>query len=87
MLTPVAPQSTTRPPAPAPIRPEIPVAAFAGVGRNTVYRLEAGESGTVEAILKLAAALDVPVGHISPEAAELIASALPKPAAAEIVEA
>lgn len=53
------------------------LAALAGVGRNTVYRLEAGESGTVEAILKLAAALDVPLGTISPESADLIEPALP----------
>lgn len=48
------------------------LALKAGVSRVTVYAVENGEPVSLETLVRIATALDVPLANIAPEAAERI---------------
>lgn len=54
--------------------PVAELARRARISRNTLYYAEAGEPLGLDTLVKLAAALDVPLAEISPEAAALVAA-------------
>lgn len=52
------------------------LAREAKVTRPTVYAAEAGRDVDLDTLVKIAAALSVPVGEISPEAGDLLRAAV-----------
>ena len=52
------------------------LAREANVTRPTVYAAEAGRDVDLDTLVKLATALGVPIGEISPEAGELLKAAI-----------
>lgn len=52
--------------------PMAELARRAGVSRNTLYYVERGTGVSLDTLVKIAAALEVPLVEISPSAADLV---------------